>query len=143
MHLPALTSNAATGYFNHWAAQSIVNLAPLLITLVASPVLAGPLRPACEAIESFAASPPPGASSRHFRDFTITRTELCTILATYFEVAQEQWLHAYHHVAFEDRIGTITLKDGVVLKWLVRPGGLATLSYPDGVVLFLAKDKHR
>ena len=125
------------------AGTTAVKLASIVLTLVAVPVLASPSRPSCDAIASFAADPPAPAPSQHFRDFAINRADLCDVLVTYHEVTEDQWRNTYHHVAFADRTGTVTLSDGTVLKWLVRPGGLAKLSYPSGTVVFLAREKHQ
>lgn len=134
-HWRQLTSNV-----RHRIA-AVVKLVPFLLALVAAPLAAGPLRPSCEEITDFAADPRAAAPSPHFRDFAVNRADLCAILTTYHEVTEAQWRHTYHHVAFADRTGTVVLRDGALLKWLVRPGGLATVTHPNGMVLFLAREK--
>ncbi len=119
-----------------------VRRALVVLACVAIPVSAVALPPSCDSVVSFVADPPQRAPSDHFRDFTVKQADLCVILSTYYEVTEDQWLHAYHHVAFADRTGTATLKDGAALKWLVRPGGLAKLSQANGVTVFLAREKH-
>jgi len=76
----------------------------------------------------------------HFKDFKVERKELEDILCTWYRVSQEHWRHGYSHVAFADRTGTIKLKDGTAIRWMVRPGGLAKLTFQDGTALYLAKE---
>jgi len=76
----------------------------------------------------------------HFKDFKIGREDLEDIINTYHRISEEHWRHGYHHVAMNDATGIIILKDGTEVKWMVRPGGLATLTYPDGRIIFLAKE---
>ena len=74
----------------------------------------------------------------YFKDFKIEKSDLLKILRDYDVIPEREWLHNYSHVAFGDRTGTITLRDGTKFKYMVRPGGLATLTFPDGQKLFLA-----
>ena len=76
----------------------------------------------------------------HFKDFKIERRDIEDIINTYHQISEEQWRHGYHHIAMNDATGIIILKDGTEVKWMVRPGGLATLAYPDGRIIFLAKE---
>ena len=76
----------------------------------------------------------------HFKDFKVERKKLEDILLTWYRVSQEHWRHGYSHVAFGDRTGTIKLKDGTAIRWMVRPGGLARLTFQDGTTLYLAKE---
>lgn len=117
-----------------------MKLASILLAAVAAPVLAGPVRPDCGALAEFAADSAALVAPRPFPDFRIDRAGLCEILASYREVTADQWRHQYHHAAFADRTGSVTLHDGRVLTWMARPGGLATLTFPDGAVLYLAKE---
>jgi hypothetical protein len=80
----------------------------------------------------------PARQTHHFKDFKIGPEELQTILETYRVVSRDRWGRDYHHVAFGDRTGTITLRDQTVIHWLVRPGGLASLTFPNQVQIFLA-----
>ena len=91
-------------------------------------------------IAQFSADPVPPYGDAHFASFRVTRADLNTILDTYHEIAPDIWLHHYSHVARGDRTGTITLKDGRIIKWLVRPGGLATLRSADGATHYLARE---
>ena len=54
-------------------------------------------------------------------------------------VSASQWRHVYSHVAFGDRTGRLTLRGRTVLRWLVRPGGLAYLEWPDGRKTYLVR----
>ena len=113
----------------------------LILTVVAVfPSLAAPELPACSSISEFVADTPPPAPSDHFRDFRIDRAALCEIMSSYVVVTRDQWLHRYSHVAFGDRTGTATVERGAVLRWMVRPGGLATLTFPAGEVVYLARE---
>ena len=76
----------------------------------------------------------------HFKDFKVERGDLEDIINTYYQISEEHWRHGYHHIAMNDATGIIVLKDGAEIKWMVRPGGLATLTYPDGRIIFLAKE---
>jgi len=87
--------------------------------------------------------PSPAYADQHFASFTVTRVQLAEILDSYREVSGEVWRHRYAHVQGGDRTGTIFLKNGQKLKWLVRPGGLATLTGPDGVTHYLARELPR
>ncbi len=91
-------------------------------------------------VVEFTTDPIPPAPSDHFQDFKITRDNMKTILETYHVVTRERWQHDYHHVAGADRTGTLTLKDKTTIRWLVRPGGLARLTFPDQVQIYLAKE---
>lgn len=76
----------------------------------------------------------------HFKDFKVQRKDIEEVLRKWYRVSQEHWQHGYSHVAFGDITGTIKLKDGTAIRWMVRPGGLATLTFQDGTVLYLAKE---
>src|SRR5688500_11515047 len=84
-------------------------------------------------IVAFAADPIRPALSLHgFKDFHVDQAKLGEILDNYHHIAGEQWLHSYSHVFGGDRTGTATLQDGRVLRWLVRPGGLALIKLSEG-----------
>ena len=76
----------------------------------------------------------------HFKDFKVERNDIEEVLRTWYQVSQEHWQHGYSHVAFEDRTGTIKLKDGRTIQWMVRPGGLAKFAFQDGTALYLARE---
>lgn len=80
------------------------------------------------------------AARGHFKDFKVERNDIEEVLRTWYQVSQEHWRHGYSHVAFGDRTGTIKLKDGTTIRWMVRPGGLAKLAFQDGTILYLVKE---
>ena len=82
----------------------------------------------------------PVSNLAHYKDFRVERRDLEQIINTYHQIPEEYWHHSYHHIAMNDVTGIIKLKDGIEIEWLVRPGGLATLTYPDGQMIFLAKE---
>ena len=99
------------------------------------------VRPKPDDIKEFVADPISFSSSDHFKDFKVTQKDFEAILKNYFRVEEEKWKHGYSHVAFRDRTGHVILKDGRKIKWMVRPGGLAWLEFPDGKKMFLAASK--
>jgi hypothetical protein len=54
-------------------------------------------------------------------------------------VSKDTWFHNYSHVASYDYAGTVMLRTGDRVRWLVRPGGLGRLSFADGRELFLVR----
>jgi len=115
----------------------------LAFLLFTESLLAEPKLPGSAAIATFAADPIPPAPSEHFKNFRVERADFNKILDAYTTVTRDQWLHSYSHVDLGDRTGTATLKDGTAFKWLVRPGGLATVAFPDGTIIYLAASKPR
>jgi len=75
----------------------------------------------------------------HFKDFKVEKADLLKILRDYHMIPKQDWKNGYSHVAGEDRTGTIALQDGTKIQYMVRPGGLAALTFPDGRQLFLAR----
>lgn len=99
-----------------------------------------PLRvPAEKDIEQF--NPDPVRRDVHFKDFKIDKADLVKILRDYHVVSKQGWKHNYSHVGGEDRTGTIVLRDGTKIQYMIRPGGLASLTFLDGRELFLASEK--
>lgn len=80
------------------------------------------------------------SGSPYWAEFTVDRKYLEDALSTWHRVPADQWANGYSHVGGGDRSGTISLRDGRRIRWMVRPGGLATLSFPDGAVYYLAKE---
>jgi len=70
--------------------------------------------------------------------FKTGRDDLQKILETYFVISEAHWRNHYSHMTRLDRTGTITLKNGTVIRWLVRAGGLAVLTFPDKTSIYLA-----
>ena len=99
-----------------------------------------PLRvPAEKEIEMF--YPDPVRRDVHIKDFKIDKADLVKILHDYHVIPKQDWKHNYSHVGQEDRTGTIVLRDGNKIQYMVRPGGLASLTFLDGRKLFLALEK--
>ncbi len=95
--------------------------------------------PSIHDIAEFKADPIP--SGTHFPEYRIDRKAIDVVLTTWHQVSRDQWHHQYSHVAGEDRTGTIKLKDGTTIHWMVKPGGLATLSLPKGKTVYLAREQ--
>ena len=94
------------------------------------------VRPKAGDIVEFTAAP----VSARTNDFEVKRKDIEKVLRTWHQVSEEHWRHGYSHVAFRDRTGTIRFKDGTLIRWMVKPGGLAMLAFQDGTVLHLAKE---
>ena len=135
-HAPPSLSLGSLG-----VATSPVKTVILAFLFFTASLLAEPKLPASVSIAGFTADAAAPETSEHFKNFRIERADFAKVLDTYFTVTRDDWMHAYSHVAFGDRTGTATLKDGTVLKWLVRPGGLATVTFPDGTIIYLATSK--
>ncbi len=95
-------------------------------------------RPKAGDIIGFEADPIPARA--HFKDFKVERDDIEEVLRRWHQVSQEHWQHGYSHVALGDRTGTIRLKSGRVIRWMVRPGGLAELIFQDGTRMYLARE---
>ena len=81
---------------------------------------------------------PPTSTSRTSRS---TRQAWSRFSAITDVIPKQDWKHNYSHVGEEDRTGTIVLRDGDKIQYMVRPGGLASLTFLDGRKLFLALEK--
>jgi hypothetical protein len=109
---------------------------PNILTL--SPLESEVSLPVPQDIAKFVADPGPAKS--HWPDYKITRQMLDEVLTKWHQVSADQWQHGYSHVAMEDRTGTIKLKNGTVVQWMVKPGGLATLTMGRETKVYLAKE---
>jgi hypothetical protein len=85
--------------------------------------------------------PDPVRPDVHFKDFKIDKADLVKILRDYQVIPKQDWKHGYSHVGGGDRTGTIFLRDRTRIRYMVRPGGLASLTFLDGRKLFLALEK--
>lgn len=94
--------------------------------------------PSADDIVAFTANPPPART--HFKGFIVDRKRITAVLDTWHRIPQDHWRHGYSHVVMEDRTGSLKLKDGTTVQWMVKPGGLATLSTPDGETIYLARE---
>ena len=82
-----------------------------------------------------------GGSAAQQPDDDVTR-DVKQALESYAVVSAEEWSRSYSHVAMMDRTGLLILKNGQKLRWMLRPGGLACLRYPDGRWVYLASGVH-
>jgi hypothetical protein len=98
-------------------------------------------RPSPADIATFVADRILPAPGDHFEDFRVTRPGLEHILERYHQVDETLWRREYSHVAFADRTGHVVLADGRTIGWLVKPGGLAWLQFPDGRRMYLAAER--
>lgn len=89
----------------------------------------------------FKANPVPPRS--HFPKYKITRKTINEVLTKWHQVTKAHWHHGYSHIAGENRTGFIKLRNGTTISWMVKPGGLATLSLPKGKTVHLAKELTR
>lgn len=112
--------------------------AVLLFLLCSRALEAAAQVPSPEDVVAFSADSHSTRQARQLGRPDVTRDDLSIILTTYELIPREDWHDSYHHVAFGDRTGTFTLRDGTVVAWLVRPGALARLTLPDGTELHLA-----
>ena len=120
---------------------------PILLILLLAGYQGAPVSslPAAEEIAEIVADSTllSGYQSPHFAAFHVGPQEVRAILATYHIVSENTWWHSYAHVLGGDRAGWIVLKNGTRIQWMVRPGGLARLTYPDGTKVHLTHDLHR
>ena len=97
-----------------------------------------PAMPRVEAIASCAVgAEPPNIGA--WKAPRVSCDDLLAFLAKAKAVSKDSWLHDYSHVASSDYTGTITLRTGERVRWLIRPGGLGRLTFADGRELFLVR----
>ncbi len=70
-----------------------------------------------------------------------SNAEVIYVLRKSRAVTSHDWHHKYHHVAHKDQHGYITRSDGTKIIWMLRPGGLGVLVYPDGGTIFMALEE--
>jgi hypothetical protein len=73
------------------------------------------------------------------KNFKLDKADLLRILRDYHVLPKHEWKKFTHY--FEERTGTIRLRDGTKIEYLVYPAGLATLTFPDGRKLYLSRAK--
>ena len=111
-----------------------------LTVLLGGQLLAAELEaPPPAQIDRCEADPVTGTSGGAFSRLRVSCDDVLEFVARAKVVSESEWRHEYSHVAFGDRIGRLTLRDGTVLRWLVRPGGLARLEWPDGRATYLVR----
>jgi hypothetical protein len=115
-------------------------LCALAATLLAGRLIAGALQvPTSTQIASCNVDPVANVSKSYFSGLSVTCADVTEFLSQAVVVSEEQWLHNYNHVGDGDRTGHLTLHDGSVLRWLVRPGGLAYLESAKGRKVYLVR----
>jgi hypothetical protein len=77
------------------------------------------------------------AWDNYFKNWRPTPDDVRRTLARYRVIAFSEWGGMRSHVGGNDRGGRITLADGTRLKWMLRPGGLGVVVYPDGGAVYL------
>jgi hypothetical protein len=112
-------------------------LAAALAVLAAIVPEAAAQLPAPGDVVAFHADSVPADRPPELAGFVVGREDLLALLADASVVPADDWHGDHSHVAGADRTGTITLRDGAVVGWLARPGGLARLTLPDGTRLHL------
>ena len=95
----------------------------------------GPRLP--EAAEVADCTSDPAHGLDYWKDFVFTCEELRRALPHAKVVPESEWRHEYSHVAGGDRYGHFFLADGIRVRWMARPGGLAWLEWPNGQRLHL------
>jgi hypothetical protein len=68
---------------------------------------------------------------------SLSADEVRTRLALYLVVSRDEWLTGYSHVGISDEGGWVRTPTEC-FQWIVRPGGLAIVGYPDGTAVYLA-----
>ena len=117
----------------------IIVVSTLALALARHACAAENFVPAPEEIVSCAVEsrPRPGEGARKPPQAT------CESLSAFLDgakvVKKEEWLNNYSHVAMADSEGVLKLRSGSTIRWLLRPGGLGRLVFPDGGELYLVK----
>jgi len=78
--------------------------------------------------------------SEYFRP--ISHEEVREKLMRYVVVSRQEWDHGFSHVAHSDEGGWVATEKEC-FQWIVRPGGLAWIVYPDGTAVYLAAFRPR
>jgi hypothetical protein len=109
------------------------------VALLAGTVLAGEHKvPTAAQIGKCHADPVAKTLNGYFSSFKITCADVRAFLSKADVISEWQWLHNYSHVAFSDRTGHFILRDGTLILWMLRPGGLGYLEFVDGRKFYLA-----
>ena len=97
-----------------------------------------PTVPSPDAIASCMVEAEPRAG-RGWKPPEVTCDDVLAFLAKAKAVSKDTWLHSFSHVGSADYEGTMTLRTGERVSWLIRPGGLGRLRFTDGSELFLVR----
>lgn len=95
--------------------------------------------PAPDEIVSCFSTSKPRAGDGAWQSPTVTCSTASAFLKGAKVVTKEHWQHDYSHVALADNEGILTLRSGDTIRWLLRPGGLGRLTFPDGSELHLVQ----
>jgi hypothetical protein len=79
----------------------------------------------------------PNLGEGTWRPPRVTCKSLTDLLNDAKVVTKERWFHDYSHVAMADTTGILKVRSGSTIRWLLRPGGLGILTFPDGGELYL------
>jgi hypothetical protein len=74
-------------------------------------------------------------SSHHFPPLSVEQAR--DALRLYVVVPHDVWSHHYSHVGLSDEGGWVAT-ESECFQWIIRPGGLAWIVYPDGTAVYLA-----
>jgi hypothetical protein len=97
------------------------------------------LLPTPDQIVSCSIESGPRLSKGAWRPPPVKCESLSAFLSSAKVVTKKEWLHNYSHVALADSEGILKLRSGSTIRWLLRPGGLGRLIFPDGGELYLVK----
>jgi len=75
-----------------------------------------------------------------WEDIEISVDNVKEILKNYLVVSVKDWSMNYVHDIGHDKSGMITLSNGEQRQWVIRPGGLALIVYPEGFMVCLASE---
>src|SRR4029079_16934338 len=111
-----------------------------LTVLLGGQLLAAELEaPPPAQIDRCEADPVTGTSGGAFSRLRVSCDDVLEFVARAKMVSESEWRHEYSHVAFGDRTGRLTLRDGIVLRSLGPPGGLSRPDWPDGRATYLVR----
>lgn len=108
-----------------WSVITIIWLSSVISiwTLFSGAATAQRAVPSIRDIVAFEVDPVQPRQRPGVSDFDVSLDDLEQVLTTYQVVTEARWRADYHHVAFTDRTGTLSLRDGTTVTWLVWSGG--------------------
>jgi hypothetical protein len=115
----------------------IVVINALTLTSLHQAYAAQKLVPTPSEIQSCTIESRPNLGEGTWRPPRVTCKSLTDLLNDAKVVTKERWLHDYSHVAMGDTTGILKVRSGFTIRWLLRPGGLGILTFPDGGELYL------
>jgi hypothetical protein len=117
----------------------IIFVCTFALPLSSQAYAAEPTLPTPEEIVACAIDSRPRTSEGSWKPPLVTCEMVSALLGGAKVVTKEEWQHNYSHVALADSEGILKLRSGSTIRWLMRPGGLGRLSFPDGRVFYLVK----